>query len=498
LDLVAAKAVTAPISVADDPHLDHRCRLRGHRRHSSCRAAFAGAGTSAKSGERRSSRPSRRTEARVAEVELVDEILTGDAKVPQIRHSVERALDLRVTPHFMIADADEPAAIEAGGAHFIVRRGSNRSRRESGERVEVAEEKGPETGAKAKFNQAPHSATPPNHNKNDRTAIGVIGGGKRRLTGVIDIALIQSLVRRGKADDLVVDYSHLIVDECHHVSAASFELAVRRANAKYVLGLSATVARKDGHHPIIFMQCGPVRYRANARSFAAGSGIAHRAEIKVTEFRLPATLDGATRVLICEVFAALAADEARNDMIFDDVLKALEGGRSRLVLTERRDHLGILAQRFSRFTRNLVVLRGGLSKVEREATYATLRQSGEQERLILATGRYLGEGFDDDRLDTLFLTMPISWKGTLAQYVGRLHRRRGGKTDVRVVDYVDRSVPILVRMATKRRAGYKSLGYDILEQPHGNCWHQISSTAGKQEPQRLGPWLTWLTERDSI
>jgi superfamily II DNA or RNA helicase len=139
-----------------------------------------------------------------------------------------------------------------------------------------------------------------------------------------------------------------------------------------------------------------------------------------------------------------------------------------------------------------------LSKVEREATYATLRQSGEQERLILATGRYLGEGFDDDRLDTLFLTMPISWKGTLAQYVGRLHRRRGGKTDMRVVDYVDRSVPILVRMATKRRAGYKSLGYDILEQPHGNCWHQISSTAGKQEPQRLGPWPTWLTERDSI
>ena len=185
-------------------------------------------------------------------------------------------------------------------------------------------------------------------------------------------------------------------------------------------------------------------------------------------------------------------------MIFDDVLKAVEGGRSPLVLTERRDHLGILAQRFSRFTRNLVVLRGGLSKVEREAAYGTFRQSGEQERLILATGRYLGEGFDDDRLDTLFLTMPISWKGTLAQYVGRLHRRRGGKTDVRVVDYVDRSVPILVRMATKRRAGYKSLGYDILEQPHGNCWHQISSTAGKQEPQRLGPWPTWLTERDSI
>ena len=141
------------------------------------------------------------------------------------------------------------------------------------------------------------------------------------------------------------------------------------------------------------------------------------------------------------VYAALAKDEPRNDLIFDDVLKALEAKRSPIVLTERRDHLDYLQSRFSRFARNLVVLRGGMSAAERKAAEAALRVSDDQDRLILATGRYIGEGFDDPRLDTLFLTMPISWKGTLAQYVGRLHRQHDGKTEVLVFDYVDEQVP---------------------------------------------------------
>ena len=161
------------------------------------------------------------------------------------------------------------------------------------------------------------------------------------------------------------------------------------------------------------------------------------------------------------VYAAIAQDELRNNLIFDDVLKALEAKRSPILLTERRDHLEYLEKRFSRFVRNLVVLRGGMSAAERKAAEATLRVANDQERLILATGRYLGEGFDDQRLDTLFLTMPISWKGTLAQYVGRLHREHAEKTEVLVVDYVDELVPVLARMAAKRRAGYRALGYTI-------------------------------------
>jgi superfamily II DNA or RNA helicase len=295
----------------------------------------------------------------------------------------------------------------------------------------------------------------------DPKAIGLIGGGRRKPTGVIDIALIQSLVRHGEVSDMVGDYGHIIIDECHHLSAASFELVARRAKAHYVLGLSATVARKDGHHPIIFMQCGPVRHRVDARTQAIGQGMRHRAKHRTTTFQLPPVLATADRPSMPAVYAALAQDESRNDLIFDDVLKALESRRSPIILTERKDHLEYLQTRFSRFVRNLVILRGGMSIRERKISQAALEISADQERLIIATGRYIGEGFDDQRLDTLFLTMPISWKGTLAQYVGRLHRQRDGKTEVLVIDYVDEAVPLLVRMAAKRRAGYRALGYRI-------------------------------------
>ena len=295
----------------------------------------------------------------------------------------------------------------------------------------------------------------------DPKDIGIIGGGRRKPTGIIDVALIQSLVRQGEVSDLVADHGHLVVDECHHLSAASFELVARRAKARFVLGLSATVARKDGHHPIIFMQCGPVRHRVDARTQAAGWGISHRAKHRSTEFQLPPPLAASDRPSMPAVYTAIAQDEPRNNLIFDDVLKALEAKRSPILLTERRDHLEYLEKRFSRFVRNLVVLRGGMSAGERKAAEAALQVADGQERLILATGRYIGEGFDDQRLDTLFLTMPISWKGTLAQYVGRLHRQHDGKTEVLVLDYVDELVPMLARMAAKRRTGYRALGYKV-------------------------------------
>jgi len=295
----------------------------------------------------------------------------------------------------------------------------------------------------------------------DPKQIGVIGGGKRKPTGIIDVALIQSLVRNGEVDDIVGNYGHLIVDECHHLSAASFELVARRSKARYVVGLSATVARKDGHHPVIFMQCGPVRHRVDARVQAAERGIRHRARDRSTKFELPAPLVLAERPSMPAIYAALAQDHGRNELIFDDVLKSLEAKRSPIVLTERKDHLDYLQQKFSPFVKNLVVLRGGMSAKDRKQANTALNVADDAERLILAIGRYIGEGFDDARLDTLFLTMPIAWKGTLAQYVGRLHRLHDGKRDVLVVDYVDSTVPVLARMAAKRRVGYRALGYVI-------------------------------------
>jgi superfamily II DNA or RNA helicase len=291
--------------------------------------------------------------------------------------------------------------------------------------------------------------------------VGQIGGGKRKPTGIIDIAMIQSLLHKGEVDDLVGNYGQLVVDECHHLSAVSFEAVARRTKAKYVLGLTATVTRKDGHHPIIFMQCGPVRFRIDAKSQAAARPFGHRVVPRATRFVLPPGLEG-QHLPIQRLYAALAMDEMRNALIFDDVLKALEDERSPVILTERRDHALDLAGRLSRFARNVIVLTGGMGSRQRRVVMQQLEQvSASDERVLIATGRYIGEGFDDARLDTLFLAMPISWKGTLAQYVGRLHRLHPGKGEVVVYDYIDEAVPVLKRMSEKRVAGYKNLGYSI-------------------------------------
>ena len=296
--------------------------------------------------------------------------------------------------------------------------------------------------------------------------IGVIGGGKRNAKGDIDIALIQSLSRRGEVLDLVGDYGHLVVDECHHLSAVSFEAIARAARTRFVLGLSATVTRKDGHHPIIFMQCGPIRHRVDARKQAAIRPFLHRVVYRRTDFHA-VHHDGTERVPIQDLYRALARDESRNAMIFDDVLTVLEAGRSPVVLTERKDHLALLAGRLARFAKNVIVLRGGMKANERRQVIEAMATVPDgEERVLLATGRYLGEGFDDPRLDTLFLTMPISWRGTLAQYAGRLHRLHPTKRQVIIFDYVDEREPVFARMAAKREAGYASLGYEVAGGKH--------------------------------
>ncbi|MYE59270.1 MAG: DEAD/DEAH box helicase [Alphaproteobacteria bacterium] len=293
------------------------------------------------------------------------------------------------------------------------------------------------------------------------SAIGRIGGGRRKPGGLVDVGVIQSLARKGEVDDIVAGYGHLVIDECHHISAVSFEAVARRAKAKYVLGLSATVTRRDGHHPIVFMQCGPVRFRTGAKAQARKRPFEHRAVLRPTDFRMPAGMD-AERPPIQHVYAALAADQDRNDMIFDDVLHALEAGRSPILLTERKDHAHHLAERLGRFARNVLVLHGGMGTRQRREIMQRLEDAPEtEERVLVATGRYVGEGFDDARLDTLFLAMPISWKGTLAQYVGRLHRLHAAKREVLVHDYVDGAVPALRRMSEKRVRGYGSLGYAV-------------------------------------
>jgi superfamily II DNA or RNA helicase/very-short-patch-repair endonuclease len=293
-------------------------------------------------------------------------------------------------------------------------------------------------------------------------SIGRIGGGKRKPSGILDVAVIQSMVHKGVVDDLVGNYGHVIVDECHHLSAHSFELVVRQVKAKFVTGLSATIARKDGHHPIVFMQCGPVRHRANAKEQAAVRPFEHVVIVRPTDFRPLRQADPDMRMQFQQLYGELIADEDRNRLICSEVMQAVRDQRSPLVLTERNDHLDLLATRLSAEVKHLILLRGGMCRRELEmvSTRLAIIQNNEQ-RVLLATGRYIGEGFDDARLDTLFLTLPVSWHGTIAQYVGRLHRLCHGKREVRVIDYADLNVPMLSRMFDRRCKGYEAVGYTI-------------------------------------
>jgi superfamily II DNA or RNA helicase/very-short-patch-repair endonuclease len=293
--------------------------------------------------------------------------------------------------------------------------------------------------------------------------IGRLGGGKKKLTGRIDVALMQSLVRKGVVNDLVADYGHLIVDECHHLSARSFELVARRAKAKFVTGLSATVTRKDGHHPIIFMQCGPVRHRVDARQQAIERPFTHEVLVRPTGFMPGGEPDSDQRMEFQRLCDEVARCEMRNRMICEEVAEAVRRGRCPIVLTERTEHLQKLADTLRPEVPHVITLQGGMGKKALRAALDRLAViSGDEGRVLIATGRFVGEGFDDPRLDTLFLTMPVSWRGTIAQYVGRLHRIHEGKRVVQVYDYADLDVPMLSRMFDRRCAGYEAVGYTIL------------------------------------
>ena len=292
--------------------------------------------------------------------------------------------------------------------------------------------------------------------------IGQFGGGKHKPNGNLDVAMIQSLSQKGVVSDIVGNYGCLIVDECHHISAVSFEQVVRQSKAKYVTGLSATVTRKDGHHPIIFMQCGPVRYKVNDRDQAEKRPFDHKVIVRPTKFQLPSHLQNIAAQSIQDVYSSLEKDDERNQMIVEDVIEAVQANRFPVLLTERREHLETLAELLDKRVAHVFVMKGGMGKKQRQALKEQIANlPADQSRVILATGRYLGEGFDDERLDTLFLALPISWRGTLSQYAGRLHRLSAAKKEVIIYDYVDFEVPVLARMHGKRRASYKALGYEI-------------------------------------
>lgn len=296
--------------------------------------------------------------------------------------------------------------------------------------------------------------------KKERSLIGQLGGSKNNLSGFVDIAIMQSLISRDEVRDLVKDYGMVIVDECHHVSAVSFEQVLKEVNAKFAYGLTATPARQDGHQPIIHMQCGPIRYQVDAKAQAEKRPFDHAVIPKFTSFAQPVTDEVPWK--ITDAYAAMQVNEERNNRIVADVLAAVTEGRTPIVLTERYDHAKLLAEILREKSRNVVLLSGkGTAKEKRETQQGLSQIPADEPLILVATGRYVGEGFDLPRLDTLFLAMPVSWKGTLAQYAGRLHRNYEGKQEVLIYDYVDIRVPMLERMYHKRLSGYAAIGYTI-------------------------------------
>lgn len=283
--------------------------------------------------------------------------------------------------------------------------------------------------------------------------IGTIGGGKPKSTGKIDIAVIQSLSRCGQVSALVENYGHVIVDECHHVGAVSFDAILKRVKAKYVLGLTATPIRRDGQQPIVFMQCGPTRYTVTQLATAPH-------DLEVIPHLLDHSIDLPQEAGIQDVFRHLANDPDRTAAIAASIQEAFVQGRKILVLTERTDHLNAITAALHGNVPTAFVLHGRMSKKQRAASIAELGElPPDAPRVLLATGKLVGEGFDHPPLDTLILAMPVSWKGTLQQYAGRLHREHASKSDVRVIDFVDTRHPALLRMWGKRQRGYRTMGY---------------------------------------
>ena len=290
-----------------------------------------------------------------------------------------------------------------------------------------------------------------------KDVVGTIGGGKPKPTGIIDIAVMQSLSRKGEISQLVENYGQVIIDECHHVSSLSFESLLKRTKAKYVLGLTATPIRRDGLQAIIFMQCGPIRHVAEKPASAP-----QRLEVQTrTVFN---HLDIAPDTGIQEIFRLITSNIERTRMIADEALAAFHEGRKVLVLTERTEHLDAIGQALMPNVPSLMILHGRMSKKQRTLLTQKLEAlPPEAPRVLLATGKLVGEGFDHPPLDTLVLAMPVSWKGTLQQYAGRLHREHADKSNVRIVDFVDTDQPALMRMWEKRQRGYKAMGYQILD-----------------------------------
>jgi superfamily II DNA or RNA helicase len=247
-------------------------------------------------------------------------------------------------------------------------------------------------------------------------------------------------------------YGFIIVDECHHLPAFTFEACVRKAPVRYILGLTATPYRRDGLQEIITLQCGSIRHTMTPIENSFSRTLLPR--------ETPFTFLDDEDPPIQEIFRCLVRDDTRNELIRIDVCQALTEGRRCLILSHWKEHCELLATGLRERGKTPLVLSGSLGKKTRSATLTSLQNTpSDKELVIVATGQYLGEGFDCPQVDTLFLAFPLSFKGKLIQYVGRALRSHADRSSVKVYDYVDTQVPILRKMYAKREKTYRLLRF---------------------------------------
>lgn len=301
--------------------------------------------------------------------------------------------------------------------------------------------------------------------------IGCFDSSGNTLHGIIDIALIQSCLDEDGVKPFLQDYGMVIVDECHHVSSITFEQVLMSIKTHTIYGLTATPIRKDGHQPIIFMQCGPIRFSTDVKSQIAKQSFDRFLIPRFTSYN--SILED--RLSIATLYKYLSEDEIRNNLIVEDICKAVNTGRTPIILTNRTAHVSVLAEKLKATIKNVISLTGaGTTREKREAMQRLQTIPDSEQLVIVATGKYIGEGFDYPRLDTLFLALPISWKGLLTQYAGRLHREYEGKKDVRIYDYIDIHEPICDSMYRKRLKGYAAIGYKTINTAQPTLFDHIN------------------------
>lgn len=293
--------------------------------------------------------------------------------------------------------------------------------------------------------------------------VGQIGGGKNKVTNRVDIASIKTIYNNGKFNDIVKNYGMIIIDECHHSSAYTYESALNTVNAKYVYGVSATPEKENGHTPIINMQCGNIRYKVDLKEFNKNLNLSMKVYPK--KLHLNFVDKNIIDYSLNEIYSFISKDVIRNSIVIKDIEKEFNEGKNILVLTERIEHLEYLNERLSKLTKNIFIYRGGLGKKVLKK-YDELNSNlthNKENKIIIATSSCIGEGFDDSSLEVLFLTMPISGINRIIQYTGRLHRTNQNKKEIIVYDYIDDNFLQTRNMFLKRKKTYEKMGYEIID-----------------------------------